>query len=198
MTKFSFEQIKEFLKKLRPLDIIIVAIILVALAVGAFTALGKRMTSSEQIEATTKVDIEVYFRGVVVTSNNSPFEVGDETFITIRNVPYTKLKITNVNYDRKKVILPEGTSGYQVVDDLTSPFNYDFLVTVEDEAKITKDGAVVGGNKIKIGLPVTLEGVDYRLNGVVANISVSKDAENAIAGDKQDIEKQVNKNQDVH
>ncbi len=186
----------KMLKKLRPLDIIIILIVLIALIVGAVTFAGKRATSSKQIEASTKVDIEIYFRGVVVTSNNSPFETGDETFITIRNVPYTKLKITNVNYDRKKVMMPTSTGGYKVVDDVTSPFNYDFLVTVEDDAKITKDGAVVGGNKIKIGLPVTLEGVDYRLNGIVSNISVSKKAENGTL--HEDIEKQVNKNQDVH
>ncbi len=186
----------KMLKKLRPLDIIIILIVLIALIVGAVTFAGKRATSSNQIEASTKVDIEVYFRGVVVTSNNSPFETGDETFITIRNVPYTKLKITNVNYDRKKVMMPTSTGGYKVVDDVTSPFNYDFLVTVEDDAKITKDGAVVGGNKIKIGLPVTLEGVDYRLNGIVSNISVSKKAENGTVN--KDIEKQVNENQDVH
>ena len=190
------DKILTLLKKLRPLDIIITVIILIALIVGVVTFLGKRATSSKQIEASTKVDIEVYFRGVVVTSNNSPFETGDETFITIRNVPNTKLKITSVNYDRKKVMLPIGKNGYQVVDDLTSPFNYDFLVTVEDDAKITKDGAVVGGNKIKIGLPVTFEGVDYRLNGIVSNISVSKKADGGSVN--KEIEKQVNKNQDVH
>ncbi len=190
------EIISKILKKLRPLDIIIILIVLMALIVGMATFAGKRATSDNQIEASTKVDIEVYFRGVVVTSNNSPFETGDETFITIRNVPYTKLKITNVNYDRKKVMMPTSTGGYKVVDDVTSPFNYDFLVTVEDDAKITKDGAVVGGNKIKIGLPVTLEGVDYRLNGIVSNISVSKKAENTAVDNE--IEKQVNKNQDVH
>ena len=190
------DKILTLLKKLRPLDIIITVIILIALIVGVVTFLGKRATSSKQIEASTKVDIEVYFRGVVVTSNNSPFETGDETFITIINVPYTKLKITSVNYDRKKVMLPIGKNGYQVVDDLTSPFNYDFLVTVEDDAKITKDGAVVGGNKIKIGLPVTFEGVDYRLNGIVSNISVSKKADGGSVN--KEIEKQVNKNQDVH
>ncbi len=190
------ETMLKILRKLRPLDIIIIFIVLMALIVGAVTFAGKRATSSKQIEASTKVDIEVYFRGVVVTSNNSPFETGDETFITIRNVPYTKLKITNVNYDRKKVMMPTSTGGYKVVDDVTAPFNYDFLVTVEDDAKITKDGAVVGGNKIKIGLPVTLEGVDYRLNGIVSNISVSKKAENGTL--HEDIEKQVNKNQDVH
>ena len=88
------------------------------------------------------------------------------------------------------------SKSYQIVDDLTSPFNYDFLVTLEDDAKITKDGAVVGGNKIKIGLPVTLEGVDYKLNGVVSNITLSKPAEGSIVDKDLDVE--VNKNQDVH
>jgi len=189
---------KNFAKKLRPLDIIIILIILAALIVGALTFLGKRRTSDNQIEASTKVNIEIYFRGVVVSSSNSPFETGDETFITIRNVPYTKLKIVDVNYDRKKIIIPDDKNDYLVVEDVTSPFNYDFLVTVEDDAKITKDGAVVGGNKIKIGLPVTLEGEDYRLNGIVSNISVLKSADENGGNVNEDIEKQVNENQDVH
>lgn len=188
---------KDLLSKLRPFDIIIIALIIIALIIGALTYFGKRATSSKQIEATANVEIEVYLRGVVVTSNNSPFEEGDETFITIRNVPYTKLKITRVNYDRKKALLPSnGAKKFEVVDDVTQPFNYDFLITVQDSAKITKDGAVVGGNKIKIGLPVTLEGVDYRLNGIVSNITLSKQAEGDSTND--DIQKQVNKNQDVH
>ena len=44
---------------------------------------------------------------------------------------------------------------------------YDVVVTLTDNAKITKDGAVVGGNKIKIGLPITLEGADYKFTGSV-------------------------------
>ncbi len=186
-----------FLKKLRPFDVIIIVLVIFSLVVFGVTRAGKRATSSKQIEAEAKVDIEVYFRGVVVTSKNSPFQKGDETFISIRNVPYTKLKIKNTSYERKKIMLPSNTSSkFQVVDDVTSPFNYDFLVTLEDNAKITKDGAVVGGNKIKIGLPVTLEGVDYKLNGIVSNITLSKEA----AGDtvNKDIENEVNKNQDVH
>ena len=47
---------------------------------------------------------------------------------------------------------------------------YDVIVTLVDTAKITKDGAVVGGNKIKIGLPITLEGKDYRFNGTVSDL----------------------------
>ncbi len=186
----------KFLKKLRPFDIIVIVLIIAAVMVFVATKTGGHITSSKQIEAETKVDIEVYFRGVVITSQNSPFKEGEEAFITIRNVPYTKLRIKNTSFERKKIIVPNGSSQYKVVEDVTSPFNYDFLVTLEDDAKITKDGAVVGGNKIKIGLPVTLEGVDYKLNGVVSNITLSKQAEGNVV-DKE-IDTEVNKNHDVN
>ncbi|MBE7706171.1 MAG: DUF4330 domain-containing protein [Cyanobacteria bacterium SIG30] len=167
-----------FIKKLRPFDYIIIGIVVICVFVFSITMIGLRMTSGKKIEATTPVEIEVFFKGITISSNNSPFEVGDKTFITIRNVPYTKLDITKVIFERKKTIVPKGQS-YQIVDDVTMPFQFDFLVTVKDEAKISDDGAVVGGNKIKIGLPVTLEGLDYRFNGVVSNITLPKEnAEN--------------------
>ncbi len=164
----------EFLKKLRPFDYLVIGIVCICILVFLITVAHFRMTSGKKIETTVPVDIEVFFKGITLSSNNSPFEAGDKTFITIRNVPYTKLEIKSVSYERKKTYVTKGT-GYALVDDLTSPFQYDFLVTVKDNAKITDDGAVVGGNKIKIGLPVTLEGLDYRFNGVVSNISVHKE-----------------------
>lgn len=188
----------EFLKRLRTFDLIILSVIIIALLVGFLTMFGKRATSSNQIETTTDIEIEVFLRSVTISASNNIFEAGDETFITIRNVPYTKLKIKDVKYDRKKAIVPtfNANKPFSVVDDVTAPYQYDFLITVMDKAKITKDrdGAVVGGNKIKIGLPITLEGADYKLNGIVSNITVV--AKPAKTNDS-DLEKQVNQNQDV-
>jgi hypothetical protein len=168
-----------FLKKLRPFDLIILGILILCILVGILTFTGRRVTSSKQIEATVPVEIDIFFRGVSLTSDNSPFKEGDETFITIRNVPYSKLKISKVSFERKKTMLPSSrsSSGYIIAEDVSTPFQYDFLVKVTDEAKMTKDGAVVGGNKIKIGLPVTLEGLDYRLNGLVSNITINNPKE---------------------
>ena len=63
-----------------------------------------------------------------------------------------------------------------VVEDVSQADLYDVVVTLEDSAKITKDGAVVGGNKIKMGLPITLEGKDYRFNGIVSNLKIVPDS----------------------
>ena len=59
-----------------------------------------------------------------------------------------------------------------VVEDVSQPDLYDVVVTLTDKAKITKDGAVVGGNKVKLGLPITLEGADYRFTGSVSDIKI--------------------------
>ena len=59
-----------------------------------------------------------------------------------------------------------------IVEDVSQANMYDITVTLKDTAKITKDGAVVGGNKIKMGLPITLEGKDYKFNGTVSDLKV--------------------------
>ena len=170
-----------FLKKLKLFDYLIIFIIIIGLVVGILTFTKKRQTSSNQIETTTNVEIQIYLRGVNTTSDSAIFKPNDETFITIRNVPYTKLKIKDAKFNKRKVMIPTFNSKmpYVVVNDETTPYQYDYLVTVVDSAKITKDGdAVVGGNKIKIGLPITLEGSIYKLNGIISNIIISPEPNN--------------------
>lgn len=187
-----------FLKKLRPFDYLIILIVIFGLIIGTMTFLGKRSTSSNQIETTTNIEMEVYLKGVTVTSNEALFKPNDETFITIRNVPYTKLKIKDVKFNKRKIMLPALNSKkpYIVVNDESMPNQYDYLVKVVDEAKITKDGdAVVGGNKIKIGLPITLESAKYKLNGIISNIIISPKPTNT---NHEDLDKHTKLiNQDV-
>lgn len=84
------------------------------------------------------------------------------------------MDIVDVKADRRKIVLPTLNSKKVVivVEDVSQPDLYDVVVTLTDKAKITKDGAVVGGNKIKLGLPITLEGPDYKFTGSVSDIKV--------------------------
>lgn len=190
-----------FIKKIRPFDYIVIIILLICAVVGFLTFSGKRATSSNQIETTTNIDLEIYLRGVTLTSAEPVFKKDEETFITIRNVPYTKLKIKDVKFSKRKIMLPavntkfNSKKPYILVNDETTPFQYDYLVKVSDTAKITKDGdAVVGGNKVKIGLPITLEGAKYKLNGVITNVIVSPVPNN---DQHEDLDKHTKLNQDV-
>ena len=62
-----------------------------------------------------------------------------------------------------------------IVEDFSQLYMYDYIIKLQDMAKITKDGAVVGGNKIKIGIPIVLEGFNYRVNGTISNVQIIED-----------------------
>lgn len=167
------------MKKINIVDIIIVLGVIIALAVGIFTSKHYRQTADKQIEATSAITFQVFLRGVTVTGEEFPIKANDKTFITIRNVPYTELNVVKVNSDSRKIVLPslKNKEQYILIKDPAQPSIYDAVVTISDTAKITKDGAVVGGNKIKIGLPVTLEGKNYKFNGTISDVRVSSDAD---------------------
>ena len=150
---------------------VVVFIILVgflAVKFGLHKPVAKISNGAKQIEFT------VATRAYDITSAEEIIEAGDTTFITIRNVPYTKLEIKSVkkehlqemffNYDRPEVPY--------LINNVAYPNRYQYLITLTDKAQITSDGAVVGGNKIKIGLPVDLEGFNYRLSGTVSDVKV--------------------------
>lgn len=162
------------MKKIRIIDIVIILCVIAALVVGFFTYKHLRQTASKQIESTSKIAFQVFLRGVTITGRVNPIKIGDDTFISIRNVPYTNLKVVDVKADTKKIVMPSPNPRvpFVMVEDYSQAFMYDIVVTVIDTAKITKDGAVVGGNKIKIGLPITLEGKDYKFNGTVSDLLI--------------------------
>ena len=187
----------DFLKKFKPVDIIVIVGVAVALVVGFATFKNFRQTADKQIEATSPIVFDVFLRGITLTGDSKPINAGEKTFISIRNVPYSDLEILNVKSDRRKVVLPminnvkSAKKNVLIVDDVSQSNVYDITVTLTDIAKITKDGAVVGGNKIKMGLPITLEGKDYKFNGTVSNVTVSHD------DIKNDVDSNINKIDDV-
>ena len=165
------------IKELKPLDYIIIIAVIAVIAIGALVYFGKNKFSKSPVEETRKIAFQVMLKGVSVTDSKIPFVVGDESFITIRNVPYTKLQIVDVMYQPKKTVLPVNNpqQPFVVIDDYSQPYQFDFIITLIDDAKITKDGAVVGGNKIKIGLPIVLEGFNYRIGGTISNVQILND-----------------------
>jgi len=176
---------KNVLGKLNIVDIIIIIGVVAALAVGSYTMKHFRQTADKQIEAASDISFQVYLRGVTVTSEEFPIKAGEKTFITIRNVPYTELDVKGVAYTPRQTAVASAKSDrqYLSVDDPAQPSVYDAVVSIKDNAKITKDGAVVGGNKIKMGLPVTLEGKDYKFNGTISDVRVISDVKVNDAGE---------------
>lgn len=175
------EKFIELVKKFK-VDLIIISCVIIALCVGFVTFKGYRQTADKQIEATSNIIFKVYMRGVTFSGENIPIRKGEKTFISIRNVPYSDLDIVDVKADRRKLVLqtPSSKKVVIVVEDPAQPDLYDVVVTLTDKAKITKDGAVVGGNKIKLGLPITLEGANYKFTGSVSDLQIVDSVNNEV------------------
>lgn len=185
------EKLKQIFK--RPVDLIIIAGLAIALVVGFFTYKNFRQTADRQIEATSKIYFQVFIRGVALTGDEMPIKANEKTFISIRNVPYSDLDILDVKAERKKTaIAGDSYKDIIILDDISQENMYDITVLLTDTAKITKDGAVVGGNKIKIGLPITLEGRDYKFNGTVSDLKVMPET------DDNQFHTTINTNADVN
>ena len=158
----------KFLKNFSFVDLVIITGVIIALFVGFCTMKHFRQTADKQIEATSPITFQVFLRGVTVTGKEFPIKTDNKTFITIRNVPYTELNVVGVYSQPRKTYSPNS----KIVQDPAQPALFDAIITITDTAKITKDGAVVGGNKIKMGLPVTLEGRTYKFNGTISDVRV--------------------------
>ena len=173
------------MKRFSFVDLIIILGVLLALVVGVCTAKNFRQTADKQIEATSKITFQVFLRGVTVTGEEFPVKPEEKTFISIRNVPYTELKVLSVSSQARKTFSP--VSKNILVPDPAQPSLFDAVITIVDTAKITKDGAVVGGNKIKMGLPVTLEGKTYKFNGTISDVRVFSEAEIEDTAENSDV-----------
>jgi len=180
---------KTFFKRINIVDLIIIFGVIIALLVGFLTMKHFRQTAEKQIEATSAITFQVFLRGVTVTGAEFPVKINDKTFITIRNVPYTELSVIDVVSSPRQTAVSNSKADkqYILINDPAQPAIFDAIITISDVAKITKDGAVVGGNKIKMGLPVTLEGETYKFNGTISDVRVTSDVKVEDSGKEENL-----------
>lgn len=158
------------------IDLSILFIIIIAVSGLALVKMGKFATSSHLTKKSGVIEFDVISKGVKLSKDENLFKDGDKTFITIRNVPYTSLEIVKAVMTPLQTSMPDPKNSEKAISvtDPSEPYTYSFLVTLRDKATLTDDGPIIGGNKIKIGLTVSLEGFKYRLNGTVSDVRVVK------------------------
>lgn len=160
------------MRKINALDAVVVCTILASAVGFGLAKAGFAGTDKIITKGPGKVAISIYFSGVK-TLNTDIFDVGSGTNVTIRNRPVTPaMTITKVDHWQHKAsfLSPDGKSAIAFADP-SIPIAHDYIVTVTDQAEGTDDGYVIRGNKVKIGNQVDLEGMNYRLTGVVVDIS---------------------------
>lgn len=94
----------------------------------------------------------------------------EQVSIVIRNQPAGRLRLLSIADVTRPLthVLPDGTV---ISAEDTSPGRaLHARFQLQAEAELTGSGLVIGGTKLKIGIPVDLEGQRYRVNGTVTGI----------------------------
>jgi hypothetical protein len=135
-------------------------------------------TSSQVVKGETDIEYTILIRNLKTLQPNL-FQPGKTLSITIRNQPRGQVAIVAVSASPKKIILPNAQDGtYQIIEDPIDRFGYDYVIRLRDHAVVTPEGYVTEGIKVKIGLPIEVEGYHYRVGGVIAEV---KEAPVAVA-----------------
>ena len=155
--------------KLNVLDLLLIITVLFSIS-GFILAKAEKTGLNKVIEGQENIAIEVLLPDVYLQEITDLFKIGEKSAITIRNRPYTKLNIIKTDSRPKQLVIPSLSGSYKTINDPTRTNVKDYFVTLNDSALKTNDDYVIGGNKIKIGNQVELEGFNYRLNGKVINV----------------------------
>lgn len=133
--------------------------------------------SVAQVNATKAIEVDVLVQGLRIRQPEilqEELEATKSTEIIIRNQPYGRVEVKSVKLLPRTVIVPLDDGSVVARPDPRPEAQYatDWLITLGGQAQITKTGAVFGNNKIKIGTPVELEGIDYNFNASVIDVRV--------------------------
>jgi hypothetical protein len=151
------------------------ALIILLVIVSIFIFPGTSGSVAQVGAKTVPIEVDLVVRGLNVRDPEQLFKQGftngGKTNVIIRNQPYGQIGIKSIQeLDRMLTIPQPDGSVKELPDPRKNNFSTDFILTLQDKATITKDGPVLGNNKVKIGMTFELEGFNYNFNASVIDI----------------------------
>ena len=90
--------------------------------------------------------------------------------IVIRNQPAGRVTLVSVDDLTNPLTAVQADGSVVIADSPSTAMPRHARFVMEAQAEIKPSGVVIGGTKLKVGVPVELEGRLYRLNGVVSGV----------------------------
>jgi hypothetical protein len=151
------------------IDLLLIGVVVLTLLGVMLVRSRLHMTSGTQVERIAPIYITVQIPNLK-TLDPQMFKTGDHTSVTIRNQPRGDVRLVNVTMQPVHVTFAGPNGKPYRVPDLAQEHGYDYTLVLEDMAHVTKTGYVTEGVKVKVGLPIELEGFRYRVYGKIINV----------------------------
>jgi Domain of unknown function (DUF4330) len=160
--------------KINLLDIGAVLVVVLVLF-GVFVFPGTSGSVAQVNLKTVPIEADLIVRGLNVRDLQQLSEYGfksnGKTNIIIRNQPHGQIGIKEVKQLPRTLMVPQPNGSLKELPDIrANSFSTDLLLTLQGNAQLTDNGPVLGNSKIKIGMPIELEGFNYNFNGTVIDL----------------------------
>ncbi len=160
------------LRSLSPIDAVAGVVALAALA-GVVWSPKLSNAVAKATGAVKPVQVSVDVRHLVSADPEELLNAAREEAalnIVIRNQPAGRVTLVSVDdlTNPLMAVQPDGSVVVAKAPKTVLPRHARFVM--EAKAEIKPSGVVIGGTKLKVGVPVELEGRLYRLNGVVSGV----------------------------
>ncbi|OKH25234.1 pyruvate/2-oxoglutarate dehydrogenase complex,dihydrolipoamide dehydrogenase (E3) component [Hydrococcus rivularis NIES-593] len=124
------------------------------------------------------IEVDAIVRGLGIRDPKvllSEFDKANKANLIIRKQPHGQIDIKAVKQLTRTVTVPQPDGTVKALPDpKADAYATDLLLTLAGKAQITKNGAVLGGEKIKIGVPIELEGFNYSFNATIIDVRIKE------------------------
>jgi len=155
---------------------LLILISLIAIVVGILANSIGYSSLKKKVQAEGLAQIKIGIRGARVL-DPKVFEKHKKVFIIIRNQPHANLEVLDVKATRRPLIFYDQEKHKpKKLDNFEDNLINDVDITLQGNAQLTTDdppSIVMGGNKVKAGIPVELETLDYKFNGSIIDVKMN-------------------------
>ena len=168
-----------FKDRLRSLSVVDAAAVLVVVAAAGGVLWSPKLsnTVAKATGALKTVEVMVDVRNTSAADPDGlvreALDAGRTTLV-IRNQPAGTAELVRVDDIRRRLTAVQPDGRVVVADDPNKDF-YGMLnarFVLKGDATVSPSGVVMAGTKLKVGIPVELEGRTYRVNGTVSGVTI--------------------------
>ncbi|NMG19613.1 DUF4330 domain-containing protein [Brasilonema bromeliae] len=156
------------------------ALVILLVILGIFIFPGGSGSVAQVGGKTVPIEVDLIVRGLNVLDTKQlyarGFEKGGKTKVIIRNQPHGQIDIKSVEELPRTILVPQPDGSIKQLPEpeRSNNFSKDLRLTLTGNAKITDEGPVLGNSKIKIGMPIELDGFNYNFNATVIDVRLKE------------------------
>lgn len=168
------DQRGNLLGKINAIDLFII-LVLISTVLGFFWVKTGHSSLTKKVQAEGKAEVKIAIRGARV-EDMKIFEKYKKAYIIIRNQPFDNVDVVSVKVNRRPLTfyVPEAKKPMKF-DNFDDSLATDVDMVISGDAQLTTDdppSIVMGGNKVKAGIPVELETLEYKFTGSIISVKM--------------------------